>query len=223
MREAVIVSTARTGMTKAVRGSFNQTHPITLAGHTLHHAMERAGIEAQQVEDVILGVGLPEGATGSNIGRNAAIKGGCPVTTSGVTVNRYCSSGLQAIAFGAGRIINEGVAVLAAGGVESISMVQMSGKMNMHHITEPGLLKSNPALWMSMLETAEVVAQRYNISRAAQDEYALQSQHRTAQAQQAGLFNDEIVPLQVQWAQLDKTSNDTNHHGRSTKDAFTKL
>ncbi|BFM14520.1 acetyl-CoA C-acyltransferase [Maricurvus nonylphenolicus] len=209
MREAVIVSTARTGMTKAVRGSFNNTHPVTLAGHTLQHAISRAGISAEQVEDVILGVGLPEGATGSNIGRNAAIKAGCPVSNSGVTVNRYCSSGLQAIAFGAGRIINEGVPVLATGGVESISMVQMSGKMNMHKLVEPELMKTHPALWMSMLETAEVVAERYNISREAQDEYALQSQMRNAAAQEARLFDEEIVPLAVEWAKFDKNSGET--------------
>lgn len=209
MREAVIVSTARTGMTKAVRGSFNNTHPVTLAGHTLQHAIQRAGIDAEQIEDVILGTGLPEGATGSNIARNAAIKAGCPVSTSGVTVNRYCSSGLQAIAFGAGRILNEGVPALAAGGVESITMVQLSGKMNMHKLVEPELMKTHPALWMSMLETAEVVAERYGISREAQDEYALQSQMRTAAAQEAGLFNDEIVPLDVEWAKFDKASGET--------------
>ncbi len=208
MREAVIVSTARTGITKAVRGSFNNTHPITLAGHTLQHAITRAGIASEQIEDVILGVGLPEGATGSNIARNAAIKAGCPVSTSGVTINRFCSSGLQAIAFGAGRIVNEGVASLAAGGVESISMVQLSGKMNMHKLTEPELMKSDPALWMSMLETAEIVADRYGISRETQDLYALQSQQRTAAAQEAGLFADEIVPLDVQWAKFDKASGE---------------
>jgi len=209
MREAVIVSTARTGMAKSVKGSFNNTHPIELAGHTLKHAIARAGIAPEQIEDVILGSGMPEGATGFNIARNAAIKAGCPVTTSGVTVNRYCSSGLQAIAMGAGRILNEGVPALAAGGVESISMVQLSGKMNMHQATEAKLLAEKPALWMSMLETAEIVAERYGISREAQDEYALQSQMRTAAAQQAGLFDDEIVPLEVEWARFDKASGKT--------------
>ena len=152
---------------------------------------------------------MPEGATGFNIARNAAIRAGCPVTTSGVTINRYCSSGLQAIAMGAGRILNEGVPALAAGGVESISMVQLSGKMNMHQSTEAKLLAEKPALWMSMLETAEIVAERYGISREAQDEYALKSQQRTAAAQKAGLFDDEIVPLEVQWAKLSMASGNT--------------
>ncbi|OYU72041.1 MAG: acetyl-CoA acetyltransferase, partial [Alphaproteobacteria bacterium PA3] len=154
MREAVIVSTARTGMAKSVRGSFNNTHPIVLGGHALQHAIARAGVDAAEIDDVILGSGMPEGATGFNIARNVAIKAGCPVTTSGMTINRYCSSGLQAIALGAGRIVSEGVDVLAAGGLESISMVQLSGKMNTHQATEAGLLKAKPALWMQMIETA---------------------------------------------------------------------
>ncbi|NIB38024.1 acetyl-CoA C-acyltransferase [Pseudomaricurvus alkylphenolicus] len=209
MREAVIVSTARTGMAKSIKGSFNNTHPIALAGHSLHNAISRAGISADQLEDVILGSGMPEGATGFNIARTAAVKAGCPVSTSGVTVNRYCSSGLQAIAMGAGRILNEGVPVLAAGGVESISMVQMSGKMNMHQATEAELFSSKPALWMGMIETAEIVAERYGISREDQDEYALQSQQRTAAAQEKGAFDDEIVPMDVKWAKLDKATGET--------------
>ena len=209
MREAVIVSTARTGMPKAVRGSFNNTHPIAFTGHVLGAAIERAGIEAGEVEDVILGSGMPEGATGFNIARNAAIKAGCPVTTAGVTVNRYCSSGLQAIAFAAGRIINEGDTVVAGGGVESISMVQLSGNMNMTGATEDGLLGEKPALWMPMIETAEVVAERYGISREAQDEYALQSQQRTAAGQRDGKFDDEIVPLDVVWKKTDKATGET--------------
>jgi len=214
MREAVIVSTARTGMAKSVKGSFNLTHPITLAGHALEHSIARAGIEPAQIEDIILGSGMPEGATGFNIARNAAIKAGCPVSTSGVTVNRYCSSGLQAIAMGAGRILNDGVPALAAGGVESISMVQLSGKMNMHQATEEQLLASKPALWMSMLETAEIVAERYGISREQQDSYALQSQMRTAAAQESGLFDEEIVPLEVEWAKFDKLSGKTESVSR---------
>lgn len=209
MREAVIVSTARTGMAKSIKGSFNNTHPITLAGHSLEHAIRRAGIASDQIEDVILGSGMPEGATGFNVARNAAIKAGCPVSTAGVTVNRYCSSGLQAIAMGAGRIVAEGVPVLAAGGVESISMVQMSGKMNMFQATEAELLAAKPALWMGMIETAEIVADRYNISREAQDAYALQSQQRTAAAQARGAFSDEIVPLDVEWAKFDKATGET--------------
>lgn len=187
MREAVIVSTARTALAKSVRGSFNRTHPIVMAGHALRHAIARAGIEAAEVDDVILGSGMPGGPTGFNIARNAAIQAGCPVTTSGVTINRYRSSGLQAVAFAAGRVVNEGEAVVAAGGVESISLVQMSGRMNLHHAGEPGLAASRPALWMSMIETAEIVAERCGIGR----------------------FDVEIVPLATQWARADKTSGET--------------
>ncbi|MFT3727170.1 MAG: acetyl-CoA C-acyltransferase [Terricaulis sp.] len=204
MREVVVVSTARTGMGKAVRGSFNATHPITLTGHALANAIARAGIEAAEIDDVVIGSGMPEGATGFNIARNAAIKAGCPVTTSGVTVNRYCSSGLQAIAMAAGRILNEGETVLAAGGVESISMVQLSGHMNLTHATEAELLAQKPSLWMTMIETAEVVADRYKVSRESQDAYALASQQRTAHAQNSGVFNDEIVPLRALWAKPNK-------------------
>jgi acetyl-CoA C-acetyltransferase len=204
MREVVIVSTARTGMPKSVRGSFNNTHPITFTGHALRSAIDRAGIDAAEVEDVVLGSGMPEGATGFNIARNAAIKAGCPVTTAGVTVNRYCSSGLQAIAFAASRISQEGDTVLAAGGVESISMVQLSGHMNVTGVTEGDLLAQKPALWMPMIETAEIVAERYGISREAQDLYALQSQQRTAAAQREGKFADEIVPMNVVWKRQNK-------------------
>lgn len=209
MTDIAIVSTARTALAKSVRGSFNATHPIVLAGHALSHAIGRAGVDPAEVEDVILGVGMPEGATGFNIPRNAAIKAGCPVSTSGVTVNRYCSSGLQAIAFAANRILAEGVPVIAAGGVESISMVQLSGHMNMHGAVEPGLFASHPALWMSMIETAEIVAERYGVSREAQDQYALESQQRTAGAQNAGKFDDEIVPLTTIWKSLDKATGET--------------
>lgn len=210
MVEVAIVSVARTALAKSVRGSFNITHPIVLAGHALKHAIARSGVDAAEVEDVILGAGMPEGATGFNIPRNAAIKAGCPVTTSGVTVNRYCSSGLQAIAFAANRVRDEGVPVIAAGGVESISMVQLSGHMNMHGAVEPGLFASHPALWMSMIETAEIVAERYGVSREAQDRYALESQQRTAAAQAAGRFDDEIVPLTTSWRKTDKATGESN-------------
>jgi acetyl-CoA C-acetyltransferase len=191
-------------MPKSVRGSFNNTHPITFTGRALRSAIDRAGIDAAEVEDVVLGSGMPEGATGFNIARNAAIKAGCPVTTAGVTVNRYCSSGLQAIAFAASRISQEGDTVLAAGGVESISMVQLSGHMNVTGVTEGDLLAQKPALWMPMIETAEIVAERYGISREAQDLYALQSQQRTAAAQREGKFADEIVPMNVVWKRQNK-------------------
>ena len=209
MREAVIVSTARTGLAKSVKGSFNSTHPIVLGGHALAAAMERAGVSGAEVADVILGSGMPEGATGFNISRNIAIKAGCPVSTSGVTVNRYCASGLQAIAFAAGRIVNDGETVVAAGGVESISMVQLSGHMNLHQATEAELLSRKPALWMSMIETAEIVAERYGITRESQDAYALESQRRTAAAQAQGRFDAEIVPLAVQWTQVDRSTKET--------------
>ena len=212
MREVVIVSTARTGLAKSVKGSFNATHPIKLAGHALSHAISRAGVDPGEVEDVVLGSGMPEGATGFNIARNAAIKAGCPVTTSGVTVNRYCSSGLQAIAMAAGRIAFEGETVLAAGGVESISMVQLSGHMNMTHAWEDGLMAQKPGLWMSMLETAEIVAERYVVSRESQDEYAFQSQQRTAAAQAAGIFDNEIVPLEGTWKKQDKETGAVEVH-----------
>lgn len=208
--DVAILSTARTAMAKSVRGSFNATHPIVLSGHVLRHAIARAGVEAAEIEDVILGSGMPEGATGFNIARNAAIAAGCPVTTSGVTVNRYCSSGLQAIAMAANRIRCEGVPVMAAGGVESISMVQLSGKMNMHGAVEPGLFAAHPALWMGMIETAEIVAERYGVSREAQDRYALESQQRTAAGQASGKFDDEIVPLETVWKKLvDKATGAT--------------
>ena len=210
MREAVILATARTGMAKSVRGSFNNTHPITRSGHALRHAIARAGIEAGEVEDVILGSGMPEGATGFNVARNAAIAAGCPVTTAGVTINRYCSSGLQSIAMAAGRIATDGVDCIAAGGVESISMVQLSGHMNMHQAADMALYKTHPALWMSMVETAEIVADRYGISRDSQDAFGLQSQQRTAAAQAAGVFASEIVPLQVVWKKYDKATDSSS-------------
>lgn len=206
MTDIAIVSTARTALAKSVRGSFNNTHPIVLAGHVLQHSIARAGIDPAEIEDVILGAGMPEGATGFNIARNAAIRAGCPVSTSGVTVNRYCSSGLQAIAFAAGRVRDEGVPVIAAGGVESISMVQLSGHMNMHGAVEPGLYGQHPALWMSMIETAEIVAERYGVTREAQDVYALESQQRTAAAQASGAFDAEIVPLKALWKSVDKAT-----------------
>ncbi len=208
MIDIAIVSTARTALAKSVRGSFNDTHPIRLAGHALSHAIARAGVDPAEIEDVVLGSGHPEGATGFNIARNAAIKAGCPVTTSGMTVNRYCSSGLQAIAIAANRIAQENVPVLAAGGVESISMVQLSGHMNMHQAVEQDLMAEKSALWMGMIETAEIVAERYGVSREAQDLYALESQQRTAAAQEAGSFDAEIVPFDAVWKKVDKASGE---------------
>lgn len=205
MREALVVSTARTGIGKAIRGSFNDTHGIVLGGHALKHAIARARIDPAELEDVIIGAGMPEGATG-NLGRTSAIWAGCPNSVSGSTVARFCSSGLQAIAFAAGRIVNEGVPIMGAGGVESISLVQMSGHMNRHRVVEEHLYGEKPAIWMSMIETAEIVAERYGVSREAQDAYALASQQRTAAAQAAGKFSDEIVPITVKYRQVDKVT-----------------
>jgi acetyl-CoA C-acetyltransferase len=205
MKQAVIVSTARTGLAKSVRGGFNQTHGAVMGGHAVKHAIVRAGIEPGEVEDVLMGCGMPEGATGNNIARESAIWAGCPVSTAGVTINRYCSSGLQAIAMAAQQIMTDGTDIAVGSGVESISLVQMGG-INLSHFTEEHLLKVKPALWMSMIETAEIVAERYGISRERADRYALESQKRTAAAQAAGRFNDEIVPLTVQMKKIDKAS-----------------
>ena len=207
MREAVIVSTARTGLAKSIRGGFNMTHGAAMGGHAVHHAIAKAGIDAGEVEDVFMGCANPEGATGFNVARNAAIWAGCPVTTAGTTINRFCSSGLQAIAMAAQQIMTEQTPVAIGSGVESISLVQMGG-MNMKNITEEHLMKVKPALWMSMLETAEIVAERYGISRERQDAYALESQKRTAAAQAAGKFSDEIVPMTVKMKKVDKATKE---------------
>jgi len=194
MREAVIVSTARTPIGKAFRGAFNNTHGATMAGHAIEHAVRRAGLEPGEVEDVILGCGLPEGATGKNIARLAAVRAGLAITTAGTTVNRFCSSGLQAIAIAANRVVLDDVPVAVAGGVESISLVQ--NNLNQHHASEAWLTEHKPELFMTMLDTAEVVAKRYGVGREVQDAYALSSQLRTAAAQAAGRLDDEIVPLE---------------------------
>ncbi len=182
MPRSVVVSYARTGLAKSARGGFNETHGATMAGHAIQHAIARAKIDPGEVEDVVLGAGQPEGATGHNVARNAAICAGCPVTTSGATVNRFCSSGLQAIAQAAHYIQNEGAKVTVGGGVESISLVQLSGHMNMYHFTEEKLMRERPDLWMAMIETADNVAERYQVARDYQDEYALRSQQRIAAA-----------------------------------------
>ena len=169
MREAVIVSTARTGLAKSIRGGFNNTHGAVMGGHAIKHAIAKAGIEPGEVEDVYMGCANPEGATGFDIGRLAAIWAGCPVTTGGTTINRFCSSGLQAIAMAAHQVMTEDTPVAIGAGVESISLVQMGG-MNMKNITEEHLMQVTPALWMAMIETAEVVAERYHVSRERQDQ-----------------------------------------------------
>ena len=207
MREAVIVSTARTPIGKAYRGAFNNTHGAVLGGHAVKHAVERANVESSEVEDIIMGCGTPEGATGVNIARQCGIRAGLPVTTAGVTVNRFCSSGMQTIAMAAQRIIVDNVPVAVAGGLESISLVQ-NDHSNKHHIHEDWILKNKPDLYMTMLETAEVVADRYSIKREHMDEYGLQSQLRTAAGQQAGRFDDEIVPLKTTKLVQDKETGE---------------
>ena len=207
MPDAVIVSTARTPIGKAYRGAFNNTHGATLTGHVIAHAVKRAGLEPDEVEDVIIGCAMPEGATGQNIARQAALRAGCPVTTAGVTVNRFCSSGLQAISMAAQRVIVDRVPVVVAGGVESISLVQ-NEHQNKHRVREAWIDTHKPELYMSMIETAEVVARRYYITREAQDEYALASQQRTAAAQKAGRFDAEIVPLTTTKLVEDKATKE---------------
>ncbi|HTJ26317.1 MAG TPA: acetyl-CoA C-acyltransferase [Candidatus Limnocylindria bacterium] len=193
MPEAAIVSAARTPIGRAFRGAFNQTHGATMAGHVVRHAVERAGVDPAEVEDVVLGTGLPEGATGHNIGRVAALRAGLPLRVPGTTINRYCASGLQAISTAAGRVIADGVKVIVAGGVESISLVQ--NDMNMKGFTEEWMLRHDPDMYMPMLQTADTVAKKYHVTREAQDAYSYQSQQRTAAAQAAGKFDAEIVPL----------------------------
>ncbi|OLC17343.1 MAG: acetyl-CoA acetyltransferase [Candidatus Rokubacteria bacterium 13_1_40CM_69_27] len=208
MAEAVIVSTARTPIGRAYRGAFNNTHGATLGGHVVKHAVERARLEPGEIEDVILGCAMPEGATGHNIARQAALRAGLPVTTAGVTVNRFCSSGLQAIALAAQRVIVDRVPIVVAGGLESISLVQ-NEHMNLHRFREEWLEEHRPSIYMSMIETAEVVAKRYDITREAQDAYALVSQQRTAAGQRNGRFDAEIVPLPTTKVVVDKATGET--------------
>jgi acetyl-CoA C-acetyltransferase len=195
MTDAVIVSTARTPLTKSWRGGFNMTHGAVLGGHVVQEAVSRAKVDPAEIEDVLMGCANPEGATGLNIARQIAIKAGLPVSVGGVTINRFCSSGLQAIAMAAQRVIVDQVPMLVAGGVESISCVQL--EMNQHMLLEPSLQKSKPELYWTMLQTAEQVAKRYNISKERQDEYGVRSQLRAAKARDQGLFIDEIIPIKV--------------------------
>ncbi len=207
MPDAVIVSTARTPIGKAFRGAFNNTHGAVLTAHAITHAVERAGVEPAEVEDVVIGCGLPEGATGHNVARLSAIRAGLPVTTAGTTINRFCSSGLQAISVAAQRVLTDRVPVMVAGGVESISLVQNT--LNRQHFTEEWLMRHKPDLWMSMIDTAEIVAARYGVSREAQDEYAVTSQQRTAAAQEAGRLDAEIVPLTTTKLVMNKETGET--------------
>ena len=202
--EAVIVSGAPTPIGKAFRGAFNMTHGATMAGHVIKAAVERSGVDPNDIEDAVLGVGMPEGATGHNLARNAVVRAGLPITVAGTTINRYCSSGLQAISSAAQRVIVDGAPAMIAGGAESISLVQ--NNMNIKFYTEEWLMRHEADLYMPMIETADLVAKRYEISREYQDEYALQSQKRTAAAQHAGRFDAEIVPLPAYKYEEDKES-----------------
>jgi acetyl-CoA C-acetyltransferase len=202
MTNAVIVSTARTPLAKSWKGAFNMTHGATLGGHAVKHAIARAGIEASEVEDVIMGCANPEGATGANIARQIALMADCPISVSGLTVNRFCSSGLQTIALAAQRIISGEGDVYVAGGVESISCVQQ--EMNQHMLADVNLMKKKSEIYWNMLQTAEQVAKRYNIGRDRMDEYGAASQQKACAAQAAGLFNDEIAPITVQAGVIDK-------------------
>ena len=202
MDDAVIVSTARTPIGKAFRGAFNNTHGAVLGGHVVKHALNRSGIDPHEIEDVVIGCGFPEGATGHNVARQCALRAGLPVTSAGTTVNRFCSSGLQAISIAAQRVVMDKVPAMVAGGLESVSLIQPN--MNTNNYTEPGLMESKPEIWMPMIETADTVGHRYGVSREAQDEYALQSQQRTADAQRDGRLDAEIVPLETTMLIKDK-------------------
>ncbi len=209
MREAVIVSTARTPIGKAYRGAFNNTEAPTLGGHAVRHAVERAGLDPQEVEDVVMGCALQEGSQGSNIGRQVALAAGLPVTTAGMAVDRRCSSGMMAIAIAAKTVICDGVDIMVGGGIESISLVQ-NENFNKFRATDPRLLAVHEHVYMPMIDTADVVARRYNVSREAMDEFAVQSQERTAAGQEAGKFDDEIVPMSSTKGVMDKETKDVS-------------
>ncbi|MCW0235847.1 MAG: acetyl-CoA C-acyltransferase [Ferrovibrio sp.] len=210
MREAVIVSTARTPIGKAYRGAFNNTDAASLGAHAIREAVKRAGIEPGEVDDVVMGAALQQGATGGNIARNAAIAAGLPVTVAGMSVDRQCASGLMAIATAAKQVIHDNVPVAVGGGLESISLVQ-NEHMNTFRARDEWLMKNKPDIYMAMIDTAEVVAKRYGISREVQDAYALESQKRTAAAQAAGKFDAEIVPMPTKMAVVDKETKEVSY------------
>jgi acetyl-CoA C-acetyltransferase len=209
MREAVIVSTARTPIGKAYRGAFNDTQGQALGGHAIREAVKRAGIDPAEVEDVVMGAALQQGSTGGNIARQAALRAGLPSTVAGQSMDRQCASGLMAIATAAKEIIVDSMQVAVGGGLESISLVQ-NEHQNRWRGADPWLVSQVPQLYMTMLETAEIVADRYGVSRDAQDEYALQSQRRTAEAQDAGRYTDEIAPITASMVVTDKASGETS-------------
>jgi len=216
MTNVVIVSTARTPLAKSWKGAFNMTHGATLGGHAVQHAVARAGIDGAEVEDVIMGCANPEGATGANIARQIALKAGLPISVSGMTINRFCSSGLQTIALAAQRIMAGEGRVYVAGGVESISCVQQ--EMNQHMIFDPALNKQKPEIYWNMLQTAEQVAKRYKISRDRMDEYGAASQQKACAAQAAGLFEAEIAPITVTAGVIDKVMGLTTKQVTVSKD-----
>jgi acetyl-CoA C-acetyltransferase len=209
MRSAVIVSTARTPIGRAYRGAFNDTQAQALAGHAIAEAVKRAGVDPGEIDDVIIGAALQQGAQGANIARQAAMRAGLPVTVAAMSLDRQCSSGMMAIATAAKEIMHDGMAVAIGGGVESISLVQ-NDHANTFRAQDPALVESLPALYMTMLETAEIVSERYGVSREAQDEFALRSQQRTAAAQQAGRFDDEIVAMPLVMLMTDRNTGETS-------------
>jgi acetyl-CoA C-acetyltransferase len=212
--EAVIVSTARTPIGKAYRGALNATPGATLGAHAVAAAVERSGLEPTEIDDVVMGGSLGEGTTGMNISRQVVLRAGLPVETAGVTINRYCSTGLQTIAIAAARVIVDGATAVVAGGLESISLVQ-NEHLNRYMVEDPWLVERKPEIYMSMIETAEVVAKRYDVPRDAQDAFALESQRRTAAAQAAGRFDDEIVPITTDKLVVDRETG-ARHHERVT-------
>jgi acetyl-CoA C-acetyltransferase len=207
--DAVIVSTARTPIGKAFRGAFNDTHGADMGAHVIKHAAERAKVDLAEIEDVIMGCAAPEGTTGSNVARVSAMRAGAPVSVSGVTVNRFCSSGLQTIAMAAQRVLVDRATVVVGAGLESVSIVQGGGG-NKHRLVNPWVQEHVPGIYHSMIQTADTVAARYKISREYQDAYSLQSQMRTAAAQQAGKFDDEIVPMETEMLVTDKNTGETS-------------
>ncbi len=209
MRDAVIVSTARTPIGKAFRGAFNNTQAQELIGHAIKNAVSRAGLDGSEIQDCVIGAALQQGSTGGNIGRQAAMRAGLPTSVAGMSMDRQCASGMMAIATAAKQVVHDGMQVVIGGGVESISLVQ-NQNMRMDRRTDPWLVENMPAIYMSMLETAEIVADRYGVSRDDQDEYALRSQQRTAAAQQAGKFDDEIVPLTSTMGVMDKETKEVS-------------
>ena len=211
MREAVIVSTARTPIGKGYRGAFNNTEAPSIGGHAVQHAVERAGIDPAEVEDVIMGCAMPQGSQGQNVARQIALAAGLPVTTAGMTVDRQCSSGMMAIALAAKTVVCDNVDIMVGGGLESISLVQ-NEHQNFYRAADPRLLEKHPHILMPMIDTAEIVADRYNISREAQDEYALQSQQRTAAGQEAGKFDDEIVAMPSSMGVMDRETKEISFH-----------